>query len=74
MIDTEIYGPADLTHRDYDRIESAIVDLYAELNIKEFPIDPFYIARQKGYQVIPYSKMTEETRDIEKNRKFRNKR
>ena len=33
MIDTETYGLADLTQRDYSRIESSIVDLYAELNI-----------------------------------------
>lgn len=64
MIDTETYGPADLTQRDYNRIESSIVDLYAELNIREFPIDPFYIAKQKGYEVIPYSKIAEEARYI----------
>ena len=27
MIDTETYVSADLTHRDYDRIEKAVVDL-----------------------------------------------
>ena len=64
MIDTETYGLADLTHRDYDRIERAIVDLYAELNIRELPIDPFSIAKQKGYEVIPYSKIPEEARNI----------
>jgi hypothetical protein len=64
MIDTETYGTADLTHRDYDRIESSIVDLYAELNIKGFPIDPFSIAKQKGYEVIPYSQIAEEARKI----------
>lgn len=48
MIDAETYGPEDLTQRDYNRIESSIVDLYAGLNIREFPIDSFYIAKQKG--------------------------
>ena len=64
MIDSETYRHADLTQRDYNRIESSIVDLYAVLNIREFPIDPFYIAKQKGYEVIPYSKIAEEARNI----------
>ena len=33
MTDSETYGSADLTQRDYSRFESSIVDLYAELNI-----------------------------------------
>ena len=64
MIDDEISWPANLTHSDYDRIESIVVDLYEELNIKEFPIDPFDIAKKKGYEAIPYSQIDKEARDI----------
>ena len=64
MIDTETYGVADLTSRDYNKIENFVVDLYTELNIKEFPIDPFNIAKQKGYEVIPYSKIPKDARNI----------
>ena len=64
MIDTETYGPAYLTYGDYDRIESAVVDLYVELNINKFPIDPFDIARKKGYTLVPYSQIPQEAREI----------
>lgn len=57
MIDTEIYGNSGLIDRDYIRIESSVVDLYTELNIKTIPINPFNIAKQKGYELIPYSKI-----------------
>lgn len=64
MINTEVYGSADLTYRDYIRIENSVVDLYTELNIKTIPINPFNIAKQKGYELIPYSKIEKEACEI----------
>lgn len=60
MIDTESYGAVELTGKTYDRIESTVIDLYEELGVKEFPINPFEIAKRKGYVLIPYSQLDEE--------------
>lgn len=57
MIDCETYGRALLTAKDYYRIESSVVDLYKELRITCFPIDPFKIAIKCGYELIPYSSL-----------------
>lgn len=54
--DDEIIYTSLLTREDYDRIES-LVDLYIELNIRIFQIDLIEIAKQKGYRLIPYSKL-----------------
>lgn len=60
MIDTKTYGHAELTSKVYEKIENLVVDLYIELKIKNFPINPFEIAKQKGYEVIPYSQLKQE--------------
>lgn len=54
----------DLVYWDYYEIENSVVNLYEELNIKEFPIDPFDIAKKRGYEVVPYSKIKKEAREI----------
>ena len=64
MIDAGSYGNANLIQRDYGKIESTIVDMYAKLNIKSFPIDPFYIAEQMGYKVFPFSQIPKEALEI----------
>ena len=58
--DDEVVYSSLLTKEDYDRIENLVVDLYIELDIKSFPIDPIAIAKQKGYTLIPYSKLNKE--------------
>lgn len=60
MIDNEYRG-ADLTDAKYSEINSLAADLYEELSIKTFPIDPFDIAKRKGFVLKPYSQLSEQT-------------
>lgn len=48
----------------YNRIESDVVDLFLELNIRSYPVDPVEIALSLGYELIPFSKMSKEARKI----------
>lgn len=41
--------------RLYDSIESKVVSLYVEQNIKEIPINPMKIAINRGYKLVPFS-------------------
>ncbi len=52
---TEDITEGRITHREYDRIESTIVDLYEKLCIDHIPVDPFSIASKLGYKVKKYS-------------------
>lgn len=70
MNDNEIIGGAFLVHKDYERIESLVVDLYEELGVKAFPIKPFDIARQKGYKLVPYSQMNRELQTLLRSKKM----
>jgi hypothetical protein len=42
----------------YALVECLAVQLFIELGIHSVPIDPFYIARQKGYVLVPFSSLT----------------
>ena len=67
MLDTEIFVPAGLTSKMYDKIEELVVSLYEDLKIENSPINPFKIAEQKGYILNPYSKIAEELRVLLRN-------
>jgi len=41
----------------YNKIESDVADLFLQLNIRSYPVDPSDIALQLGYELIPFSKM-----------------
>lgn len=45
----------------YAEIEKKVVDLYSELGIHNFPIDPFEIIKKKGYILTPFSKFDSAT-------------
>lgn len=46
-----------LSRKLYDTIEQKVVSLYFEHNIKESPIHPFEIAKNRGYILRPYSEL-----------------
>ena len=48
----------------YEKIEKAVVELYRELNLSRFPIDPFDIAERKGYIVKRYSDLPPVVREM----------
>lgn len=64
MIIENDYLGIRLPARIYDQIEEAVVDLYRELDIFEFPIDPFDIAKRKGYIVVEYSELPSVVREL----------
>ena len=43
----------------YDLIEFKVVELFEQLNIDKFPIDPFQIANSLNIKLIPYSQLSE---------------
>ena len=53
----EEYGSLRIPSRVYTHIEETVADLYVELNICKSPINPWSIAKRKGYIVVPYSKL-----------------
>lgn len=55
MIDSE-YTTIKVPSKIYRDIERKVVSLYKELYICAIPIDPWDIARRKGYKVVPYSR------------------
>ena len=64
MLDTEIFVSAGLTSKMYDKIETLVVSLYEDLKLENSPINPFEIAKQKGYILKPYSKIKTELSDL----------
>lgn len=61
MNEESFYNRAGLPKSEYARIEKTVVDLYEELGVSRIPINPFEVARKKGYVIIPFSKMSKET-------------
>lgn len=55
MIDVDKCLPVKLPGKLYDRIEEKVASLYNELHISSVPIDPFEIAKRRGYIVKPFS-------------------
>lgn len=53
--DIETPNRIKLPKKAYEKIKRAVVELFKELDINAIPIDPFEIARQKGYILIPFS-------------------
>lgn len=51
MIDEERCENESLPRSIYEKIENAVVELFKELGVNEFPIDPFDIAKKKGVRV-----------------------
>ena len=48
--------------KKYDEIEKKVVDLYIEQNICNIPIDPFQIIQNRGYILVPFSKIGDAVR------------
>lgn len=57
MIDNEYSGKLFIPSREYERIESLVVDLYEEVGVTEVPIDAFAIARKKNYLLNPFTQL-----------------
>ena len=58
MIDDEEVVGLHLPPKEYERIETAVVDLYAKLKVASIPIDPFIIVKRSGWVVKPYSELS----------------
>ncbi len=54
MMDSE-YTTIKVPNAIYRDIERDVVSLYKELHICTIPINPWDIARRKGYKIVPYS-------------------
>ena len=63
-IDSDTHEPTCLIRKDYTKIEKTIVNLYTEINVNKLPINPFEIAIQKGFILIPYSQAPHKARSI----------
>ena len=48
----------------YNRIEKNVADLFVQLNINRYPVDPIAIAMQLGYELMPFSKMNKEAKKM----------
>lgn len=57
MIDTVHTNPSKIPSWMYDKIERKVVDLYIEQSITEIPINPFEIIKNRGYVLVPFSKL-----------------
>ena len=64
MFDEDKAGGALLTKKKYAHIEKKVVDLYIELKLKRHPLNPFAIAKDCGYIVLPYSSLCVEAVDL----------
>ena len=53
---TSKFNAIEVPANEYRYTEKQVVQLYKELNIRTIPIDPWDIAKRKGYEVIPFSK------------------
>lgn len=60
MINEPEYIAIRLPSKMYNIIEEKVVSLYKELNITKVPIDPFNIAKQKGFIVKPFSQFNKD--------------
>ena len=56
MIDVEPISALKIPPWKYKEIESKVVDLYLEQDIRKIPLDPFEILKQRGYVLLPFSK------------------
>lgn len=61
MINEHEYTVVRLPSKMYDTIEKKVFSLYKELNITKAPIDPFDIAKRKGYIIKPFSNLDRST-------------
>lgn len=48
----------------YDEIEREVIKLFAKLIINKFPLDCFEICEQLGFEVVPYSTLSETKRKM----------
>ena len=56
-----------MPERIYRNIEELAVNLYQELEIRDTAFDVFAVAAKKGYQLLPFSMLTENKRDYLRN-------
>lgn len=64
MINENEYTTVKLPPLLYDKIEKKVVSLYKEFDISSVPMDPFEIARRRGYIVKPFSSFNKAARLI----------
>jgi len=57
MIDTVQTKASKIPSWKYAEIEKKVVALYIEQNIHKLPIDPFQIIQNRGYILVPFSKL-----------------
>ena len=53
------------TGYEYDEMAKLAIDLYLDYNLTTFPIDPYLLACKMGINVIPYSDLEYETRELQ---------
>ena len=58
MIDTVQTQASKIPPWKYAEIEKKVVALYLEQRIHKLPIDPFQIIQNRGYILVPFSKLT----------------
>ena len=62
MFEQDCLNHVSLPAKLYDKIESDVTDLFMELNIREYPIDPMQIALDLGYDLVPFTQMPKEVK------------
>ena len=62
MIEQDYLNHISLPAKLYDKIESDVADLFMDLNIREYPVDPMQIALDLGYDLVPFTQMPKEVK------------
>ncbi len=62
MFEQDYLNHISLPAKLYDKIESDIADLFMDLNIREYPVDPMQIALDLGYDLVPFTQMPKEVK------------
>ncbi len=64
MYEQDYLDHLSLPAKLYNEIEENVVDLFVQLNIRSYPVDPMEIALLLGYELKPFNKMNTEARRI----------
>ena len=64
MINLGDYTGAKLLSKNYESIERKVVSLYKETGISSLPIDPFAIAKRRGYVVKKLSSLNSSAKQL----------
>lgn len=62
MIEQDYLNYVSLPAKLYDKIENDVADLFLELDIREYPVDPMQIALDLGYDLVPFTQMSKEVK------------